>query len=53
MIPFVEVVFNTGTVPEAHIVNDDPKLNAGVTLGVTVTVNVAANAQTPAVGVKV
>ena len=53
VIPSNDVVGNTGTVPLAQIVNDVPKLNAGVILGLTVTVNVAGNAHCPAVGVNV
>jgi hypothetical protein len=38
VIPLVEVVGNDGTVPPEQIVNDVPKLNVGVTFGLTVTV---------------
>ncbi len=48
-----DVVGSVGTVPPAHTVSEVPKLNAGVMFGFTVTVNVVAKAQTPAVGVKV
>ena len=41
VIPFVDVVGNVGTDPPAQIVSVDPKLNVGVILGLTVTVNVA------------
>jgi beta-lactam-binding protein with PASTA domain len=51
--PFEEVVGSEGTVPPEHIVNEDPKLNTGVTFGLTVTVNVAGKAHWPAVGVNV
>ena len=49
----VDVVGSDGTVPPAHIVSVVPKLNVGVTLGVTVTVNVVDTAHCPAVGVNV
>jgi hypothetical protein len=48
-----DVVGNVGTVPPAHIVRDVPKLNVGVMLGVTVTVNVVGITQLPDVGVNV
>ena len=38
--PFVDVVGKAGTVLPAQIVSDVPKLNAGVSIGLTVTVNV-------------
>jgi hypothetical protein len=51
VIPFVEVVGNTGaTVPE-QIAGTGSKV--GVTIGLTVTVSVAVVAHWPAVGVKV
>jgi hypothetical protein len=53
VIPFEEVAGSAGTVPPEQIVKLFPKLNVGVTLGFTVTVNVAANAHCPAEGVKV
>jgi len=53
VIPLVDVVGNVGTVPPEHIVNVVPKLNVGVTIGFTVTVNVVVVAQSPAVGVNV
>ena len=53
LIALSDVVGSVGTVPPAHTVSDVPKLNVGITLGVTVTVNVIGNAQTPAVGVNV
>jgi hypothetical protein len=51
--PLVDVVGNVGTTPPAHIVLAVPKLNVGVTLGVTVTVIVTGNPHCPAAGVKV
>ena len=51
VILLVDVVGSDGTVPPAHIVSVVPKLNVGVTLGVTVTVNVVGIAHCPAVGV--
>ena len=53
VMPFADVVGNTGTVALAQIVNDVPKLNAGVMFGLTVTLNVAGTAHKPAVGVNV
>ena len=41
LIPFVDVVDNVGTVAPAQIVDDIPKLNAGVIIGLTVTEKVA------------
>jgi hypothetical protein len=49
----LEVPGNAGTVPPEQIVSDVPKLNAGVTFGFTVTLNVAFTAHWPAVGVNV
>ena len=49
----VDVVGKIGTVPPEHIINVVPKLNVGVTFGVTVTVNVVVVAHCPAVGVNV
>jgi hypothetical protein len=48
-----DVVGNAGTVPPEHIFNDVPKLNVGVTFGVTVTVKLVVVAHCPAVGVNV
>ena len=53
VIPLVDVFGNAGTDPPAQIVNDVPKLNAGVIFGLTVTVNITCSAHTPAVGVNV
>ena len=53
VILLVDVVGSDGTVPPAHIVSVVTKLNVGVTLGVTVTVNVVGRAHCPAVGVNV
>ncbi len=52
-IPFDDVVGSDGTTPFAQMVNDVPKLNVGVIFGLTVTVNVAAVAHSPASGVNV
>ena len=52
-IPLSDVAGNTGTVPPVHITSEVPKLNVGIMLGVTVTVNVVGIAHNPAVGVKV
>ena len=48
-----DVVGNVGTVAPEQIFNDVPKLNVGVTFGVTVTVKLVVVAHWPAVGVKV
>ena len=53
VIPFADVVGNIGTAPLSQIVKEVPKLNVGVILGFTVTVNVVGVAHNPAVGVKV
>ena len=53
VIPFVDVAGYVGTVPPEQIVSVVPKLNVGVTFGVTVTVNVVVVAHCPAVGVNV
>jgi hypothetical protein len=44
VIPFVDVVGKLGTTPPSQIVSELPKLNAGVIIGFTVTVNVAGTA---------
>ena len=48
-----DVPGKVGTVPFSQIVNVVPKLKAGVTLGVTVTVKVVGNAHWPAAGLNV
>lgn len=53
VMPFVDVVGKPGTVSPAQIVRPVPKLNVGIILGSTVTVNVAVVAHSPAVGVNV
>ncbi len=53
VILLVDVVGNVGAVAPAHIVNEFPKLNVGVTILFTVTENVVELAQSPDVGVKV
>ena len=52
VIPFVDVAGKGGTALPAQIISDVPKLNAGVTLGFTVTVNEVVTAHWPASGVK-
>ena len=52
-MPLVDVVGNVGTVAPAQTDREVPKLNAGVTTGFTVTVNVVVVAHCPAEGVKV
>jgi hypothetical protein len=51
--PLLEVVGSVGTASPEQTVELVPKLNVGVTFGVTVTVNVDMVAQSPAVGVNV
>ena len=41
-MPLEDVPGSAGTVPPEQMVNEVPKLNAGVVLGFTVTVNVVA-----------
>ncbi len=53
VIPLSEIFGNVGTVPPAQILSVVPKLNVGVTFGLTVTVNVVVVAHKPAPGVKV
>lgn len=53
VMPSMEVAGNDGTEPPEQMLNEVPKLNAGVTLGFTVTLYVAVVAHWPAVGVKV
>ena len=53
VIALSEVVGSAGTIPPKHTVSVVPKLNVGVMLGFTVTVNVTGNAHTPAAGVNV
>ena len=53
VIPFDDVVGNIGTAPLSQIVKEVPKLNVGVILGFTVTVNVVVVAHNPEVGVNV
>ena len=53
VIPFADVVGNIGTAPLSQIVKEVPKLNVGVILGFTVTVNVVVFAHNPEVGVNV
>ena len=48
-----DVVGKTGTLPPSQMVSVVPKLNTGITLGLTVTANVTGIAHTPAVGVNV
>ena len=49
----VEVAGNVGTVAPSQILIEVPKLNVGVTFGLTVTVNTKLAAHCPLVGVKV
>ena len=53
VIPFVDTLLKAGTVPPAHMVSEDPKLNVGVILAFTVTFRVKGSAQRPAEGVNV
>lgn len=52
-MPLLDVAGRAGTVALAQTETEVPKVNAGVILGVTVTVKVAGVAQIPAVGVNV
>ncbi len=52
MIPLLDVPGNVGTDPPPQMA-ELPKLNVGITFGLTVTVNVVGNAHNPAVGVNV
>jgi hypothetical protein len=51
--PLLDVVGNAGTVDPIQMEALVPKLNVGVSIGFTVTVNVCVVAHTPAVGVNV
>ena len=51
--PLLDVVGNTGAVLLAQILAVAPKLKVGVTIGLTVTVNVVGTAHKPVVGVNV
>ena len=51
--PFVDVVDKVGMALPAQIVREVPKLNVGVRIGFTVTVNVTDAAHCPGFGVKV
>ena len=53
VIPFWEVAGRAGAVVPWQMVNEVPKLNAGVRFGFTVTVKLVLTAQMPALGVKV
>ena len=53
MILFVDDEGKVGVFAPAHIDNELPKLKVGVTIGLTVTLNVAGNAHCPAEGVNV
>ena len=53
LMPLSDVVGRLGTVPPVQIVKEEPILNNGVVLGVTVNVNVVVTAHWPASGVKV
>ena len=53
VIPFVDVAGKLGTDPAAQIVRLGPKLNVGMTFGLTVTMNAVFVAHCPAVGVNV
>ena len=53
VIPLVDVEGNVGAVAPEQILTVVPNANAGVRIGLTVTVNVCVVAHTPAVGVNV
>jgi hypothetical protein len=52
-MPFVDVAGSDGTPAPAQIVIDVPKLNAGVSIGFTVTTKFVETAHCPASGVNV
>jgi hypothetical protein len=52
-IPLFDVEGRTGTLPPAQMFSDGPKLNVGVTTGLTVTLKLAVVAHCPAAGVNV
>ena len=52
-MPLSDVDGKVGTVPPAQILNEVPKLNVGVTFGLTVTVKFTVVAHSPLVGVNV
>src|SRR4029078_229447 len=52
-MPFTDIDGNAGTLSPAQIVRVDPKLNVGITFGVTVTVNEVVVSQFVPEGVKV
>ena len=53
VMPFTDVLLRVGTPAPAHMESVVPKLNEGVTIGLTVTVKVAVVTQRPADGVNV
>lgn len=53
MIPLSDVVGKEGVLVPSQILIAVPKLNVGVTIGLTVTVNVVGTAHCPASGVNV
>ena len=52
-MPLVEGVGKAGTMSPAQMVRVVPKVNVGVTFGVTVTVKVSETAHSPKAGVNV
>jgi hypothetical protein len=52
VIPLIEVVGKVGDVAPSQMLCEVPKLNVGVRLGFTVTLNTSVVAQIPAEGVK-
>jgi hypothetical protein len=53
LIPFWDVVANTGTLLPEHVVKEFPILNLGSTLALTVTINVVPIAHCPLAGINV
>lgn len=53
LMPLVDAAGKDGTASPEQMVNDVPKLNAGVTIGFTVTLNAVMVAHSPAPGVNV
>lgn len=53
LMPLLEAAGKTGTLPPEQIVSELPKLNVGVTFGLTITLKLVVVAHCPAAGVNV
>ena len=53
LIPFSDVEGRAGTGVPGQTVNDEPKLNAGIIIGFTVTCKEVVVPHSPATGVKI